>query len=110
LERKIKLKVYNKLIRDKIPQVIEESGKKCDIRSAGKAEHYRLLEAKLKEEVQEFLQDKNLEELADVMEVLFGLAESLGYSEGELVKKRVEKFEERGGFKEGIVLLSVDDQ
>jgi predicted house-cleaning noncanonical NTP pyrophosphatase (MazG superfamily) len=110
LERKIRLKIYNKLVRDKIPQVIEESGKKCSIRTADKEDHYRLLETKLQEEVQEFLQDKNLEELADVMEVLFGLAESLGYSEGDLVKKRIEKFEERGGFKEGIVLLSVDEK
>jgi predicted house-cleaning noncanonical NTP pyrophosphatase (MazG superfamily) len=41
------------------------------------------------------------------MEVLFGLTESLGYSEEDLVKKREEKREERGGFKEGIVLEKV---
>lgn len=56
------------------------------------------------EEVNEYLTDKNLEELADVMEVLFGLAHNLGYSEEELLEKRRMKFEERGGFKEGIVL------
>ena len=55
----------------------------------------------------EFLEDKNLEELADVMEVLFGLADTLGYSEEELLKVREKKREERGGFKEGIVLKSV---
>ncbi len=66
-----------------------------------------LLEDKLKEEVNEYLKDKNLEELADIMEVLFGLAHNLGYSEEELVEKRNCKLNQRGGFKEGIVLKSV---
>lgn len=101
------MKIYNKLVRDKIPQVIEAEGKKYDIRIADKKEHYELLEAKLKEEVDEFLQDKNLEELADIMEVLYGLADNLGYSEEELNKKRIEKREKRGGFKEGVVLERV---
>lgn len=98
------MKVYNKLVRDKIPQIIEKQGNKYDIRIAEKDEHYELLEAKLQEEVKEFLDDKNLEELADVMEVLYGLADNLGYSEEELNSKRLEKREERGGFGEGIVL------
>ena len=59
------------------------------------------------EEVNEYLQDKNLEELADVMEVLFGLAHNLGYSEEDLLNKRNEKLNARGGFKEGIVLKAV---
>ena len=59
------------------------------------------------EEVNEYLEDKNLEELADVMEVLFGLAHNLGYSEEDLLNKRKEKLEERGGFKEGILLKKV---
>jgi predicted house-cleaning noncanonical NTP pyrophosphatase (MazG superfamily) len=101
------MKIYNKLVRDKIPQIIEISGSKCEIRIADKEEHYDLLEEKLKEEVGEFLEDKNIEELADVMEVLFGLAENLGYREEDLVRKREEKREERGGFKEGIVLERV---
>lgn len=101
------MKIYNKLVRDKIPQVIESAGKKFDIRKADKEEHYKLLESKLGEEVNEFLEDKNLEELADVMEVLFGLAENMGYSEDDLIKKRLEKKDERGGFKEGIVLERV---
>jgi len=44
------------------------------------------------------------EELADVMEVLFGLAEALGYSEEEPLKARDKKQDERGGFKYGVVL------
>lgn len=101
------MKVYDKLVRDKIPEIIKAEGRECKVKIAAKEEKYELLEAKLQEEVNEFLQDKNLEELADVMEVLFGLAESLGYSEEELLKARDKKLKERGGFKEGIVLKSV---
>ena len=101
------MKIYNKLVRDKIPQIIEADGKKFDVRKVDKKEHYKLLEKKLEEEVKEFLEDKNLEELADIMEVIFGLAENMEYSEEELLKKRMEKKEERGGFGEGIVLEKV---
>ena len=101
------MKQYNKLVRDLIPEVIKATGKKCDIEVAAKEEKTELLEAKLMEEVNEYLKDKNLEELADVMEVLFGLAHNLGYTEEDLLNKREEKLNERGGFKEGIVLNKV---
>lgn len=101
------MKEYNKLVRDKIPEIIKASGKECEIEIVSMEERYKLLENKLQEEVGEFLEDKNLEELADIMEVLFGLADILGYSEEELLKARDKKKEERGGFKEGLVLKSV---
>lgn len=101
------MRIYNKLVRDKIPEVIKESGKKCDYIIAEKEEQLDLLISKLDEEVNEFGEDKNLEELADIMEVLFGLANNLGFSEEDLIRKREEKKEERGGFKEGIVLQKV---
>ncbi|MEG1254412.1 nucleoside triphosphate pyrophosphohydrolase [Clostridium sp.] len=101
------MKAYNKLVRDKIPAIIEADGKQCEIEIASKEEITGLLEKKLMEEVNEYLEDKNLEELADVMEVLFGLAKNLGYSEEEFMEKRKAKFEERGGFKEGVVLKGV---
>lgn len=101
------VKIYNKLVRDKIPEIIEADGKKCEIRMAGKEEHLQLLEAKLLEEAAEFSEAKNLEELADLMEVVFGLAKALGYSEDELLKMRNKKREARGGFEEGIVLEKV---
>ena len=103
------MKIYNKLVRDKIPEVIGKSGKKFDIHTASKEEYAKLLEEKIKEEVNEYLEAKNLEELADVMEVLFGLANMLGYSEEQLLKKRLEKFEERGGFRDGVVLERVHE-
>lgn len=101
------MKKYDKLVRDRIPEIIKADGKECVTKVVPIEERAELLERKLMEEVNEYLEDKNLEELADVMEVLFGLAKNLGYSEDELIEKRNEKLEARGGFKEGIVLLEV---
>lgn len=101
------MKTYNKLVRDKIPDIIKSDGKNCDIEVVTKKEHFNLLKEKLIEETQEFMEDENLEELADVLEVLFALTESLGYEEKDLLYKREEKKNERGGFKNGIVLKKV---
>lgn len=98
---------YNKLVRDEIPSIIKEDNKECEVLIASKDVKYQLLEKKLQEEVNEFLEDKNIEELADVMEVLFALADSLGYSEDELIDVRNKKKEQRGGFCKGIILKSV---
>ena len=103
------MKEYNKLVRNLIPQVIEKSGKKFNIHIAKTNEYKKLLEVKLLEEVNEYLEDNNLEELADVLEVLVGLAGYLGYTEEELFEKRNKKKEERGGFDEGVVLERVWD-
>lgn len=101
------MKVYNKLVRDKIPAIIEADGKQAEIEIAPGQEVACLLEEKMIEEFNEYLEDKNIEELADMMEVVFGLAHQLGYTEEELMAVRMKKLEERGGFKEGIVLKSV---
>lgn len=101
------MKFYNKLVRDKIPEIIKVSGKTCNIRYADEKEQLRLLEEKLQEEVSEYMEAKNLEELADIMEVLFGLTKNLGFSEEDLLKCREHKTNKRGGFEEGVVLLEV---
>ncbi|MDU5740141.1 MAG: nucleoside triphosphate pyrophosphohydrolase [Clostridium sp.] len=101
------MKKYNKLVRDKIPEIIRADDKECEVKIAEGKEKYEFLEKKLMEEVNEFLEDRNLEELADVMEVLFGLAREIGYSEEDLIRKREEKKSERGGFEDGIVLVKV---
>lgn len=101
------MKTYKKLVRDNIPQIIETDGKSCEFEIATKDEHYNLLKEKLKEETQEFLEDENLEELADILEVLISLSEVLGYSLEELFNKRKDKKDKIGGFKKGIVLKKV---
>lgn len=101
------MKEYNKLVRDFIPEVIKADGKACEISRVTSEDLKRLLEEKLLEEFNEYLEDNNLEELADMMEVIFGLAHQLGYSEEQLLERRNQKLKERGGFKEGIVLGKV---
>ena len=100
------MKTYDKLVRDLIPEIIETSGKTATIEVVNNevASDYPL--KKSDEEVSEFKTDQNLEELADVMEVLFGLAHKLGYSEQDLLTKRQEKKQARGGFEKNIILKS----
>lgn len=100
---------YNKLVRDKIPEIIMADNKQCEIETVIDKEKFTMLQRKLQEEVNEFLEDSNVEELADIMEVLFGLADALGADEEELMNVRNEKKDKRGGFKKGIVLNSVKE-
>lgn len=61
-----------------IPKIIMEDNKECEIETVTGKEKYVMLTKKLQEEVNEFLEDRNIEELADIMEVLFDLADALG--------------------------------
>ena len=101
------VKIYNKLVRDKIPEIIDVDVKKCDFDMVDGKRKFQLLQKKLQEEVNEFLLNNNVEELADIMEVVLATAEILGVSEEELGKIREEKKDRCGGFKQGILLKSV---
>ena len=98
------MKVYNKLVRDKIPEIIEADGKECKARILSNDEYIAALEAKLNEEVAEYQADKNLEEMADVLEVLQAICIARGYSLEELEALRAKKADERGGFAAKIFL------
>lgn len=98
---------YNKLIRDKIPEIIEASGKTCEIAFLSKEEYQEMVDAKLDEELAEYHKDQNIEELSDLLEVLYAAAEARGYSLDELEAARVKKVEERGAFQRRILLKSV---
>ncbi len=94
----------SKLVRDKIPEIIRADGREPVVHSAD-AEEYRMrLRAKLEEEVAEFLRDENVEELADILEVLHALAKQVGADKDELEMVREKKFQKRGGFEKRIVL------
>jgi len=104
------MKVYNKLVRDKIPQIIEDDGRKAVYRYLNdNMEYLNELEKKLNEELKEYEDSKSLEEIADILEVLFSLCIARGYSVEELLKMREEKAMIRGSFKEKIFLERVDD-
>ena len=97
-----------KLVRDKIPAIIQAQGKTPSIRILSDAEYTAALEKKLDEEVAEFHKDQNLEELADILEVVYALTENLGYSKEELQTLREKKAIERGGFRDRVFLISND--
>ena len=91
-----------KLVRDKIPQIIKDSGKTPIIRILGEEEYLVELDKKLNEEISEYQESKSLEEMADVLEVLFAISEARGHSVEELMKVRNAKREKRGGFEQKI--------
>ena len=97
---------YNKLVRDKIPEIIRQQGENPIFRILDQEEYFRCLEQKLDEEVGEYHRDKNAEELADILEVVFALADSIGCSWENLMEICQRKYEARGGFRDRIFLIS----
>ncbi|NHN49742.1 nucleoside triphosphate pyrophosphohydrolase [Halostella sp. JP-L12] len=99
---------YDKLVRDRIPEIIEADGERPRVHVADEDEYERRLREKLDEEVREYREDGGVEELADVLEAVHALRELAGVSAEELEAIRVEKAEERGRFEERIVLERVE--
>jgi len=102
-------KIYNKLVRDKIPEIIESSGKTCTTEILSDSEYIEMLDKKLDEEIEEYRKDKNIEELADILEVIRACAVAHGYSVAEVERVRTEKAEQRGGFDKKILLIDVSE-
>lgn len=100
---------YNKLVRDRIPKIIEKSGKIVHYR---KLDHDAImwhLLTKLNEEAEEFKHAYHVEELADLLEVVYGLANHLGVSDEELDYIRLKKQIKNGRFKAAYLLESVQE-
>ena len=95
---------HNKLVRDNIPKIIEKNGEKAVVHTANEEEYKEKLREKLTEEVQEFLEDESIGELADILQVVYAFCELKGIDKQELEALRKEKEEKRGGFKERIIL------
>jgi len=100
---------YNKLVRDRIPEIIEVSGKNCKTKILNDEEYLRMIDAKLDEELAEYHKDQNIEELADLIEVIYAAAAARGYSIEQLEQVRAEKAEKRGGFQKKILLVEVTE-
>jgi predicted house-cleaning noncanonical NTP pyrophosphatase (MazG superfamily) len=98
--------LYNKLVRDKIPEIIAQQGESANIRILSDKAYTAALEQKLDEETAEFHKEKNLEELADILEVVYALADDLGYTKEDLLQVYNQKHEKRGGFQSRIFLIS----
>ena len=91
-----------KLVRDKIPEIIKNDGKKPVVQILSDEEYLTELDKKLNEEVAEYQADKSLEEMADIVEVLFAICEARGHSVEALMQMRETKREKRGGFKDRV--------
>ena len=101
------IKEYHKLVRDKIPEIIEASGKNCETEILSEEEYLKMVDAKLDEELAEYHKDQNIEELADLLEVIYAAVKARGYTRDQLERVRQKKAEERGGFEKRILLKSV---
>lgn len=102
------MKIHNKLVRDKIPEIIKESGRTPVTHILSDEEYIVSLETKLNEEVAEYQADHNLEEMADILEVLQAVCVARGFTIEELEAMRKKKADERGGFRGKIFLEYVE--
>ncbi|WP_209121156.1 nucleoside triphosphate pyrophosphohydrolase [Alkalihalobacillus sp. BA299] len=106
--------VYNKLVRDKIPAIIESAGKGYRTKQLDEVEYIKELKIKLTEEIAEYQEattdGQAIEELADVLEIMHSLAKVHGANFEEVEAIRQKKAEKQGGFQDKIFLIDVDDE
>ncbi|EZH64912.1 phosphoribosyl-ATP pyrophosphohydrolase [Bacillaceae bacterium JMAK1] len=104
---------YHKLVRDRIPEIIERQGLSYSSRKLSEEEYIMKLREKLNEEIEEYdgaaSDEEAVEELSDVLEVLYALAAFHGSSIKSIEANRAKKFKERGGFLDRILLEEVED-
>ena len=98
---------YHKLVRDRIPEIIEASGKTCIVETVSDDDYLRMVDAKLDEELSEYHKDQNIEELADIIEVIYAAAKARGYTLEQLETVRTEKAAKRGAFEKKFLLKEV---
>ena len=95
---------YNKLVRDKIPEIIKNKGIVPITHIASDDEYWKKLKEKLQEEVDEFLKNSNKEELADILKIIYVLRDLYKIDKDKFEQLRKEKVDKRGGFKNKIIL------
>lgn len=100
-------KPYHKLVRDRIPEIIEADGKICTTEVLSDEDCLRLLDAKLNEELAEYQDSKSLEELADLLEVMQAVVTARGWTWEQLEQVRQDKKNRRGGFERKLLLKEV---
>lgn len=102
-------KPINKLVRDNIPSICEKNGQIPETKVLDDVNYTSALNKKLEEEVREYLLSRELDELADIIEVVEALAENQGSSFKEVMKIKQNKQNKNGAFKNRVFLISVDD-
>ena len=96
--------IYDKLVRDRIPEIIMAKGEACSFHVATDGEYAGKLYEKLREETEELIRDRNIGEVADVLEVIDAILLHEGISRDEVESVKRKKSEERGGFSKKIIL------
>lgn len=100
--------VYNKLVRDNIPEICKNNNQKVKIRILNGDEYETALNEKLLEEVNEYLADKDIKELADILEVIEAIAASKCISFDDIWKIKQKKAENNGKFNKRVFLIEVE--
>lgn len=101
---------YNKLVRDRIPEIIKNNGENPIVRILDDEEYKTCLERKLHEEILEFQESSEVEELADILEVIFALSKVQGISKDRLMEIYENKHNERGGFENKVFLVGTEEK
>lgn len=104
------MKVYNKLVRDKIPEIINNDNRKAITRILNNEEYLAELNKKVLEEANEFIEDNSIEELGDLMEVINAIMKLKGYKMEEVYKVMQDKAEKKGAFDRKIYLEYVEEE
>ena len=100
--------VYNKLVRDNIPNIIKADGQICKTHILSDAEYITELETKLDEEVAEYHADNTVEELIDILEVIHAIGITKGYTLDDMIAMKNEKAHKKGNFFKKIYLESIE--
>ncbi len=95
---------YNKLVRDKVVEIIKNKGEKAIFHIADESEYWEKLQEKLKEEVDEFIKDPSIGEVSDILEVIEAICEFKNFDKSELESVKNKKAEDRGKFEKRIIL------
>lgn len=102
------MKIYNKLVRDKIPDIIKEEGRNVKTKVLNENEYIEELNKKLQEEVSEYLKDNNVEELVDIVQFIYSLLDVRKFSMEKFENMRQQKNINNGAFKERLFLIEAD--
>ena len=105
-----RVKKHNDLVRDRVPEIIEQSGKRCVVTVLEQSEYLKMLEVKLQEDVSEYQKSKSLVKLADLLEVTEASVKVRGYSWDELTRVRKVMLEKRGGYEKRLLLNEVIEE
>jgi predicted house-cleaning noncanonical NTP pyrophosphatase (MazG superfamily) len=99
---------YNKLVRDKIPEIIKKDNQNPVTHVATDKEYFKKLKEKLKEETDEFIKEDTKEEFVDILEVIHAISDFKKFNKQEINNLREEKAKERGRFKDKVILEKID--